>query len=283
MYFTSSKTVILLIAVLAAAGASAPASASQTPTQPSPGVPGEGGKGGLVDLLTRPLAAAVFVLTDGPATQPTAMERRLRGWIEELSDNDQAVRERAKFNLLGLSRDDLPALKEAAEKEMPLSPDQQLALRDVVFHVYLSGDNYEAIANEGFLGLQWPFTYPDFVDIGQYVETRLPGFGAYRYLRTGDIIVGILSDPSVDCRDTLAFRSAIKAMLPGQTVRLRILRRGQLRDVSIVLDEMPAVTNLENGIHVEDWLIQRRQAAEGYWDANFVQVMGNGVASAAAN
>ena len=236
-------------------------------------------------LLMALLAATVCALADAPATRPAPMELRVRRWIDQLADNDGAVRDRARFNLMGLSSDDLPLLKQAAAAEMPLTLEQQAALRDVVCDVYLAGQTYQSVPTEGFLGLQWS-PNGSISDIGQCVEMRLPGFAAYRYLQEGDIIVGIVDQPNVDCRNADAFRRAIAAMSPGQAVRLRILRRGEFKEVSIVLDERPAAADAPISAvvaEVAQWLDARNRAAADYWQANFVPVIGGDQEAASAN
>src|SRR5260221_13659046 len=56
-------------------------------------------------------------------------------WFSNLSDEQPAIREGARQNLLTLRRKDLSALRTVVKSHLPLLPTEEAILRDVVTHV----------------------------------------------------------------------------------------------------------------------------------------------------
>jgi hypothetical protein len=217
---------------------------------------------------------AVADNSSGPASRPSATQ--LRRWVAQLGDDDPHIREQAHDTLLGLDREDLPSLREAVVADRPLLSAQIDALHDIVRHVYLSSEPYFEDHASGFLGLGQPDAEQlDTFDMGIVVEQRMPGFPAYRLLRTGDVLVKIIDHPKVDMHRWLSFVNAIRAMPAGQVLPLRVLRNGKIIDVSIVLQPRPwDIQGLG-----EAWLLPRLARAETYWNAQFAGILQESISS----
>src|SRR5688500_9245070 len=162
-------------------------------------------------LLIAMTASVAPAAPAAPATQPTTQPKtqspvaaqQLTAWFAELGDPDADVRAAAFSKLLGLSRDDLAGLRTVVEAARPVSPAQGAALHDVVIHVYLGGEPFDADRESGFLGVR--SLQPDLdalhlggepalgQDGGVPVGERLPGFCGFRGLRGGDVILGIVA------------------------------------------------------------------------------------------
>ena len=71
-------------------------------------------------------------------------------WIADLGNDDPDVRETALQDLMSLSRDDLPALRDAAKAQPGLMPAQVASLREVVTQVFLASEEYVATAQSIF-------------------------------------------------------------------------------------------------------------------------------------
>jgi len=236
---------------------------------------------------TRPAAAAAAT----PATQPTRVERMLR----DLADPDPAVRDASYSALLNLTRDDLPALRDAITAARPLSPAQSALLREVVTQVYLAGEPYAVDPDQlrGFLGLMQPPT--DYVVVradraapgaavdgagggsteyllGVPVGERLPGFCAYRALRSGDVILALLEARRIPLREWGELQLAVAQAGPGQTVAFEVLRNGRLLKVPIRLDPRPR--SVGGGFDVLEDIRRREERADEYWETNFAPLIG---------
>lgn len=229
--------------------------------------------------VCRPAARAETPSTQpqaAPATQPApTLARRAadestaaaaRRWLKDLADPDPAVRDHARVALMGLHREDLPILRDVVAAEQPLLPGQITALRDVVEQVFMSGEDYAPASGRPFLGLRWEPSLADEASTapGVIVEERIPGFTAYRMLENGDIILKILNKPEVDCRFRGQFVAAVATMSPGETMRLRVLRRGKIQVISVRLEPAPEEI-LANPTDYETWVYRREQKAVDYW------------------
>ena len=230
-----------------------------------------------------------------PATQPVA-EAQLQKWFNELGASDAAVRERATTAMLELTRAELPALRRVVERSRPVSPAQAGALRDLVAHVYLSAEIYDCEPRVGFLGLTWPAL--DSVDVpraadevqqpppriehgidglprastGVPVDFRIPGFCAYRALRDGDVVLGIVQPVDRRLHDWTQLTYTIKAFPAGQKLTLEVLRQGTVLKVPVTLDAKPLVANDQVWSAVV--LPTREAAAEAYWAEHFAPLVG---------
>jgi hypothetical protein len=231
------------------------------------------------------IAALMFcrnVLADSPATRPSPLDQQMRAWIRELGVDDSQVRQSALSQLMWLREEDLPALREAALSLEPLLPGQIAAIHDAVTQIYLEhlhdadapADNNQP--TRGFLGLRWSQkdtteSSPD----GVIVAERIPGFGAYRMLQSGDIIVKILDQPDVELHNDMQFMDAVRPMLAGQILHLRVMRYGRLMDISVPMEPLPAdlpAPTFDPDIdvaRVNAWAQARDEKAQAFWQQEF--------------
>src|SRR6187455_503030 len=82
-------------------------------------------------------------LSFAQATQPSPTvaaqpQTRIQRWLDDLTDKQSAVRDKARTQLMGLSVDGLGELREAIDRSRPLSPAQAAVLHDVVIHAYIN-------------------------------------------------------------------------------------------------------------------------------------------------
>ncbi len=247
--------------------------------------------------------------TFAPATQPIAEVRR---WFDGLSDADAAVREASSEKLMALKRDDLPTLRQAVAETKQLALTQTTALHDIVIHVYLSGETYEANWTQGFLGLMQSHDLENNSVVvkvpeeaadadaatdeerrGVPVGNRLAGFCGYGALRTGDVILAFTI--TVDLQEEAAAKDAtpkvteftrnlqdwsqlieVVRRIPGGTpVGFDVLRQGRVRRIPIVLSPRPAWA--EPGLDFEPILLERERKSEAYWQQVFAPLVGETV------
>ena len=76
-----------------------------------------------------------------PTTAPTSTAVIQRSFLQ-LSDPDPKLRDQAKIDLMGLSLQDLPALRQIAADNAPLTPQVISALHEIVVQVFLASDQY---------------------------------------------------------------------------------------------------------------------------------------------
>jgi hypothetical protein len=238
--------------------------------------------------LCGPLLADSFA---PPSTSPAEPQAVLKAALLQLSDRDPAVRDSAREQLMALPAGDLPLLRIAIEALRPLPPGDADALRDIVEHVYLSGEDKDGNSKQGFMGIlmsAWQgIASDDDSDpqqpLGVVVEMRLPGFDAYRVLRDGDIILAI----AVDGSDPVPVRSAeriieiVKTLSAGQHVHLDVLRNGRRIQTTVTLDPRPQELSPLNPNQPVERLDDYRQAqeakAQAFWLARFAQVVDDGI------
>lgn len=207
----------------------------------------------------------------------------LRQWFEELDDADAAVREAARLKLMGMRREDLPAFKTLVQESLPLMPSQAAVLRQIVTHVFLTGEKYQTTELEGFLGVRMQETSvrlpaADGADafapaVGVVVVERYPGFAGGRMLVDGDVILGIVERPDVRTMGTYEFTNVIKSITPGSTVHLQVMRQGQIMRVPVAPDPRP----FEADGLMPDLIRQRQHAAEQYWEREFSPLVKEGL------
>jgi hypothetical protein len=203
----------------------------------------------------------------------------VRTWYVQLADRDPEVRERARINLMGIKRRDLPALEKVVAENRPVQASQAAVLYDIVTHVYMAGEPYPVSETMGgFLGLRNMGDWDS--PPGVMITTRIPGFPAYRLLREGDVVVGIEEAPDAPITGTNEFVTVLRQMPAGSVVTLRVLRGGNAQKVAIRLDPRPAVANgLGDGMNL---LESTRQAkADEYWARAFATLVGDQSVSAA--
>jgi len=221
-----------------------------------------------------------------PAT--TKSSSPINTWFNDLANRDASIRQQARVNLMGISRDDLETLRKLVETTRPLSPAQAMAVREIVDQVYQSTEPYEPIEDHaGFLGvpLPGPAVVIDGAEDepqGMVVERRIPGFCAFRFLQDGDIILAIDERP-IRTRDDLT--RIISAHKGGDVVQMEVLRGGEKIEVSLKLDVRPlSAPNLPAaaaapavGITIQDWLRDRQRKADDYWDKYFAPLLDAGL------
>jgi hypothetical protein len=227
------------------------------------------------------LAVVLMVLggasaqTTLPATQSASS---ISEWLGGLADGDDAVREQARSKLLGISRDQLPELREAVQQALPLERSQMAALKEIVIHVYLTGETFETIPEQGFIGIRSaPQNLRPPVMEGVLIQDGelLMGFCGYGSLQTGDVIVKVAEYPEKPIRSTIDLSDAIKRDA-GRTVHLDVLRRGQVVRVSIKLNGRPALAGQGEAV-LNELLHERLVKAEEYWQRVFAPLLEEGV------
>lgn len=200
-------------------------------------------------------------------TQPAADagDARMEQSFKDLSDPDPQKRDLARQNLMELTASRLDDLRALAERNRPLPPGQQAALREIVMHVYLAGEMPRG--NTGFLGVQFAT-----LDLrqgddapGALVADRIPGCVAYRMLRNGDRIIGIAEKPEIRFQQFTDLSETIRVMKPGDKITLLVRRQGQDIAVPLRLDARPVWADG----NPQDTQNQLLEAAEDYWDTHF--------------
>lgn len=223
---------------------------------------------------------------EAPKEAPRNPERRLiiRRYFFRLSDDDPDVREDARRGLMGLSRADLPVLRDIVKENLPLTPAEADALPDIVAQVYLAGSVYECASHIGFLGLT--SDTPQNVDPpfdpecgGVEISHRIPGTCSYRSLEDGDVVLAVArSREWVLVTRWTDMSGEIQKCRAGDTVVIRVLRRGRIVDVPIVLDAKP-MTSTGGEISIGNFIAQRRADAEAYWEEQFEPLLESAAAA----
>jgi hypothetical protein len=224
-----------------------------------------------------------------PASTATASApENLKTLLLQLSDRDPNARAAAHEQLLGLSPDDLPNLRTAVEQMRPLPPGDANAIRDIVKHVFLVGQNVQSDSDQGFMGITMedllPFDAeqaaddPDFLT-GVVVQGRLPGFDAYRALRDGDIILTIAAPGGLPlaARGT-EIQNVVKTLSAGQVVRLEVLRHGRRTEASVTLNPRPR--DLPVGAQTEvfsKYRTDRENKFQVFWLARFAAIVDDNI------
>jgi hypothetical protein len=218
-----------------------------------------------------------------PTTQPDADDPSLlppiRQCFAQLSDADPEVRDGAMDQLMGLTRDDLPLLQRVVQEAAPLPPAQIDALRRIVNQVYLSGDNYPANKELGFLGVRTGVVDLTTADPGAanaaargiVILKRITGFCGARFFRDGDIVIGIDEAPGVTFTDPNIFIQAIRVAGPGRTLHLQVLRGGTVRPVAVCLDPRPTEADFDPDL--ASLVQRRRQDFDAYWEKTFAPLL----------
>ena len=129
----------------------------------------------------------------------------------------------------------------------------------------------------------------DQLRLGVSVDERLPGFPSYRFLRTGDMILGVLSDPSLpldqlpnmEVHNIDSLKNSI--LTKPQNIALQVLRGGEVIQIAIKMAPRPqfAVPALQpqnaaiqnNARVIENFSSIRAQHADDYWHLNFDAVV----------
>lgn len=214
---------------------------------------------------------------DPPATQPASP---VEAAFNRLASRDPEERQSARFELMGLSRQDLPELRRLVDTHRPLAPGQISALPEIVQHVYLTGEPYQPDSRSGFLGVQLgksSITLEDEsepADNGVVIVSRMPGFVAFRVLQDGDVILGVKEKPDKPFRTRDDLSECIRQFDAGATVNLEVLRGGKLLIVPLKLGQRPMWAG---GFESAQILQQRDERAEAYWQKEFAPLLEEGV------
>jgi hypothetical protein len=289
----------ILLVILLVAGSSV----AQPTTAPAPAAPEAAGQ-------APPAVDENLVPTTLPsqASAKPASEKDVQRWFGDLAASDAAVRDRAYSAMLGMTRPDLPVLRRIIERARPIAPSQRAPLREIVTHVFLSGEPYPAEPKAGFLGLLIPTLEsvdvhgddkPDDADdaddpapppgiinindvigiqlmqvaarTGVPIEYRIPGFCAFRSLREGDVILSIVRPVPRRLGEWGELSPTVIRFRAGDTVTFEVLRQGKLIEIPIKLDARPLVAN-ENAWMTEI-LPAREAAADEYWATHFAPLV----------
>jgi hypothetical protein len=208
---------------------------------------------------------------DGGADTNPELRQAISRLVSDLADSRQDVRDAARQKLLALRRKDLTILRAVVQQRLPLSPAELEPLRDIVMHVYLSEESYVPDSSAGFVGVIFD---PDqheseFEGGGVEIRHRMPGFCGYRFLEDGDIVLAIGMNPRslVEVHSHEEIISEVKRYSAGHTILFRLVRRGRILTVPLVLDAKPAVLNGVEALAA--FQAERSAQAEGYWDTSF--------------
>lgn len=234
------------------------------------------------------LAAALVVHADAdsePATRPAAQvidQGAIAKWFSDLAGTDPETREHARDHLMRLTRGDLPQLEQLLRRTPRLAPSQVIALRQIIQEIYLGGEPYDKETEggeHGFLGITMdqvdssPQDLQQPNDEGQapgiVVAGRFSGFCAGRMLRDGDVILGC-TGPDTVFKTTRDLINAISGAEPGATLRLKVLRHGQVIVVPVVLDSRPRGLDPRN---VDSFRQQRAEKFDEYWRQTFAPLL----------
>ncbi len=247
----------------------------------------------LVILMGDRLVGAADSSPGMPTSKPGQSNNKiLKQWVQELSDDDSTVREKACVKLMGMDRNDLKLLSEML-KTMPLDAQQRAMIPGIVKQVYMATEPYERLA-QGFLGLRFDLDQQMFdpMQVGVEVRHRLPGFCAFRFLEDGDVILRMApsavenivqgtggasvkerTHPAlVDVHGVEEFQSIVKSCAPNQALQMEILRRGRVLLLAVPLDSRPVLPANE-GLSIDNFETEREQAAEDYYLHTFAPVI----------
>ena len=220
------------------------------------------------------------------ATTPEARAQRIRQALAALGDSDPVARDQAYAQLVSLTLDDLPLLRDAVARARPLQASQLAVLRPVVTHVWLTAQPYRPAA-EGFLGVVLPpFAAADVNELeGEspvIVVDRIPGFCGYAALRDGDVLLEI--EEAARLRNKYDLIAVVKATAPGDLIHLRVSRQGRVLRVAARLDARPVeATGANAEAQMEGFKNARAKAAADYWDATFAPLVPAPAAAATAD
>jgi hypothetical protein len=229
-------------------------------------------------------AAAERGPTTAPTTQPSPRSNvvdRARRLIAQLAANDYDARAAARIELMGFHRADLGAIREGVRRNLPLLPSQVIVLREIVTHVYLSGDLYVIDPNAGgFMGVSLPnpMFHPEeqnllTLDRGVPVLDRVPGFPAYRLLQNGDVLISLtLAGERIEFNDTKELQQAVGAVRAGQTVTFEVLRYGRLLKVPVPLSPRPLA--IRDALSLDEFNGRRADQSNEVWERDFAPLLG---------
>lgn len=211
----------------------------------------------------------------GPTTQRASA---IEAAYADLGSPQPAKRNAARAELLGLTRDELPALRDVVRSDRPTSPEQAVQLRDIVRHVFLAGETYER-SEYGFLGLKPMNALSLGVDMpdgsviaGVSFSQRNVGFCAYRWLQDGDVILSIAARGTVTQTDSFQVMSGvIRGLAPATPIEMRVFRNGAILPLRFAIDARPKAFDI--GADIATFVSERLSRAEAYWKSDFAPLV----------
>ena len=203
--------------------------------------------------------------------------------LKMADDADPETRAAARERLLGLTCDDLPALRDAARPFVPMSPELTDALREVVLQAYARRAVLRfPVRRAGMLGVRWrdpvsPVFDPNDTGDGATVDVRLPGYVAYRYLESGDRVTAVIDgDTEVPIGVNGDLGHEIRDLPPGDVIGLRVVRGGRLLTVTLPLDghfvQFDDTQAEAEKKFIDDMLSTAAAEANGYFRREFAGV-----------
>lgn len=234
------------------------------------------------------VAGAPLSQADAPATAPTtapALRPSEAELLAQLDSTSPATRDSAREALMLLAPNELPRLRAAVEAVGPaaLSPGQLALLRDIVMHVYATGDhNFTADPSYEYgedpkIGIRFPTSSDACV-----VAARTLGMDSYRVLHDGDTVIALLNadappEPRPADWQPLTSASEFRTLLPqrfkvGDLCTLRVLRDGKVIEVEVRLARIPKppANAVAGGLPDENAIAADRLArATTYWAEHF--------------
>ncbi len=192
-------------------------------------------------------------------------------WLAELDAADPAQRDQARRRLLDQGR--LDQLQACGAKN--LSPAAAAQLRPIVEHLFLTTQKYPAAPAGGFLGLSLDTTadsgMPDRAAL--LVAGRMPGLSGFAAFEDGDVLLSLLSTENhaeqTPLRGPEDVRREVMRLGAGQTLTVKLLRRGKILSRSLVIDPLPSELAGPGQNDLQAWLEKRRAAADQYWQSHF--------------
>jgi S1-C subfamily serine protease len=167
---------------------------------------------------------------------------------------------------------------------MPLVTSQAVVLRDIVTQIYIAGETYPG-EDAGFLGVRLAsarFGMGDdplaSITRGAPVLARIPGFGAFRMLNDGDVILAlgqIGNQPRIEVNNADELIAAVKSVAPGETITLEVLRRGRVIEVPLTLGRRPI--GIEGIGALDEFTNRRLDRAEAMWKKEFAPLLEDSV------
>jgi S1-C subfamily serine protease len=144
-------------------------------------------------------------------------------------------------------------------------------MSQIVMHVYLSEAAYQPLPR-GFLGVRMPTE-----EAGReadpkvqiVIESRLPGFDAYRKLRNGDGILDVEERPLRQPPDRSDFIDKVGAMRAGSEIHLKVLREGKVIRIAVRTGAFPAEIDAMTAGSADQFNDRRKAAAEKYVKEEF--------------
>ncbi len=253
----------------------------------------------LAAATAAPAAAPATAPSSAPSSAPSTRraDPAVAAAFGRLADPDPAVRDAAREWLMGLPADALPALLEACRSAAPVAPPQAAVLHEVVCQAFLAADPYPATGSADdpqpgrdrtyIMGLLWT-TAQDLSAhrLGVPVVDRWPGFPAGRFLREGDLILGVYGGPP-DARTPPAgpeaptptvddLVAAVRACPTMPAVGLSVLRAGRVVRVQVPLAPQPTATVDRFPGPTAAFLADRQARADAYWQDTFAPVVSPG-------